>query len=193
MAIYYALTGAKKVSGFDLSSVSVELGNDRIKKQKLDNLLDNLVKLKAMDATKLNYEDNQFDLVIGHAVIHHVIKYPNIFEKLYRVMRPGAKAYFLEGLADFWIWKLHWIKMGEVEAGDVPIFSKEVRSKAAMFKTVNIIGDTLFYSLKAFWKRRPGKTGVKLLRCLHKIDEKVFKVIPYTRKFGSFSYIELIK
>jgi ubiquinone/menaquinone biosynthesis C-methylase UbiE len=189
-AIYYALSGAEKVSGFDISEVSIKIGNDLVNKQGLKRK----VNLSVMDASDLQYDDNVFDLIIGHGALHHVIKYPNIFEELYRVMKPGAKAYFLEGLADFPIWKLYWYMKGPVPDGDVPIFSKEIMQKAEMFSNVEINGDNFIYTIKTLlWKKNMGHFRRNILKYCKKIDEKLFYLFPKLRQWGSFSYIILQK
>jgi len=185
-ATYYALTGARKVAGFDIAETGIHRASERLKKQDLCDK----VKLFVMDASNLNFPDNEFELVIGHGVLHHVIKYPNIFEELYRVMKPGSKAFFYEGLADFPLWRLHWKLQGEVPQGDVPIFAKEIRSKAEMFTDVEILGDTFLSSFKHFiWKRKMGSLRCATLKILKKIDDLMFSIYPPLRHWGGFCYI----
>jgi ubiquinone/menaquinone biosynthesis C-methylase UbiE len=190
MAIYYALTGARQVDGFDLAEEGVRRGQARVQAHGLADR----IQLQPMDASNLTYPDEAFDLVIGHGVLHHVIKYPNIFEHLHRVMKPGTKAYFLEGLADFPLFKLWWKIKGEVPEGDVPIFSAEIRRMTHMFGEVRIIGDTFSHALKHFvWKRNPGLLRRAVLRSTHTVDRALFTAIPALRRWGSFSYIVLTK
>jgi SAM-dependent methyltransferase len=147
-----------------------------------------------MDAGRLDYENEEFDVVVGHGALHHVIKYPNVFEELHRVMKPGSKAYFLEGLADFPVWKLWWKMKGEVPDGDVPIYANEIRRRANRFSHVEIIGDTLFLAPKVLiWKAELGLLRRALLRALGRADEFAFRVMPSLRRWGSFSYIVLTK
>jgi ubiquinone/menaquinone biosynthesis C-methylase UbiE len=189
-AVYFALTGASRVSGFDISDVSIAMGRERLVKQGLADK----VELRVMDATNLDYPDETFDVVVGHAALHHVIKYPNVFEELHRVMKKGAKAYFLEGLADFPIWRLWWKVKGEVPDGDVPIFSDEIKRLASGFSDVEVIGDTFFFAPKVFlWKRDGGLLRRTLLRSLRDLDRVAFGLVPSLRRWGSFSYIVLTK
>ena len=109
-ATYFAIDGAKEVFGFDISESAIRSGKERLEIQDLSHKLH----LEVKDATQLDYPDDNFEIAIGHGVLHHVIKYPNIFEELYRVMKPNTKAYFLEGLADFPLWKLWWKIKGQV-------------------------------------------------------------------------------
>jgi ubiquinone/menaquinone biosynthesis C-methylase UbiE len=49
---------------------------------------------RVADAERIPYEDNSFDLVIGHAVLHHI---PDVAEAMYEVMRvlkPGGRFVF---------------------------------------------------------------------------------------------------
>jgi len=70
-SIYFALTGAKKVKGFDISDTAIRRGRERVAVQGLREK----IQLDVMNATRLAYPDNSFDIVIGKGVLHHVIKY----------------------------------------------------------------------------------------------------------------------
>lgn len=189
-SVYYALTGAKKVFGFDLAESGVRRGQDLACRHGLADK----VSLTVMDATNLGYPDNSFDMVIGQGVLHHVIKYPGVFDELYRVMKPGAKVYFHEGLADFPLFNLWWRLKGEVDQGDTPIHAEEVRKLAHQFSDVQIIGDTFLFSVKTFiWKPSVGKVGRFTLKACKNLDNFLFRVCPPLRAWGAFSYIVITK
>jgi ubiquinone/menaquinone biosynthesis C-methylase UbiE len=46
---------------------------------------------KVADAEKLPYDDGEFDLVIGHAVIHHIPDVELAFTEMLRVLKPGGR------------------------------------------------------------------------------------------------------
>lgn len=46
---------------------------------------------QAADAEELPYDDNTFDLVIGHAVIHHIPDVDKAFREMFRVLKPGGR------------------------------------------------------------------------------------------------------
>lgn len=46
---------------------------------------------QAADAETLPYDDNTFDLVIGHAVIHHIPDVDKAFREMFRVLKPGGR------------------------------------------------------------------------------------------------------
>ena len=189
-AMYFALTGARQVAAFDIAESGIVRARERAQRQGLSDK----VKLFVMDASQLTFPDGEFELVIGCGVLHHVIKYPNIFEEMYRVMKPGSKAFFCEGLADFPLWTLHWRMKGEVPQGDVPIFSKEIRRKAHMFSAIEIQGDCFLYALRHFiWRRELGLARRMALRTLKKTDEYLFSICPPLRRWGGTCYIGLTK
>ena len=52
------------------------------------------VRAARADAESLPFADDSFDLVFGHAVLHHLPDLPRAFAELYRVLRPGGRMVF---------------------------------------------------------------------------------------------------
>lgn len=52
------------------------------------------VTTKVADAEKLPFDDEQFDLVIGHAVLHHLPDLDQAFSEFFRVLKPGGQVVF---------------------------------------------------------------------------------------------------
>ena len=46
---------------------------------------------KVANAQRLPYDDDTFDLVIGHAVIHHIPDVEGAFREMLRVLKPGGR------------------------------------------------------------------------------------------------------
>lgn len=46
---------------------------------------------KAADAEGLPFDDNSFDLVVGHAVLHHLPDVPGALAECFRVLKPGGR------------------------------------------------------------------------------------------------------
>jgi ubiquinone/menaquinone biosynthesis C-methylase UbiE len=46
---------------------------------------------RVADAERLPYADATFDLVVGHAVIHHVVDVEQAFREMLRVLKPGGR------------------------------------------------------------------------------------------------------
>ena len=49
---------------------------------------------RVADAETLPYDDNTFDLVVGHAVLHHIPDLDQCFREIVRVLRPGGRFVF---------------------------------------------------------------------------------------------------
>jgi SAM-dependent methyltransferase len=52
------------------------------------------VTTRVCDAEELPFEDGSFDLVIGHAVLHHIPDLDQAWREIHRVLRPGGLAVF---------------------------------------------------------------------------------------------------
>jgi ubiquinone/menaquinone biosynthesis C-methylase UbiE len=52
------------------------------------------VRTQVADAEQLPFEDGSFDLVLGHAVLHHIPDLPRAFAEFQRVLSPGGTVLF---------------------------------------------------------------------------------------------------
>jgi ubiquinone/menaquinone biosynthesis C-methylase UbiE len=71
--------------GCDISQGMLDVCGDNAEKLGIK------VHLKQADAERLPYDDESFDLVIGHAVLHHLPDLDTSFREIHRVLRPGGK------------------------------------------------------------------------------------------------------
>ena len=113
-SIHLAQLGGR-VSGFDLSGVAIEHARNRAEHNGLE------IRFDEADAAALPYEDGEFDIALGVAALHHVIKYPGTADELLRVLRPGGLAVFTENFGHNPFLELgRRLSMRELEgAGDV--------------------------------------------------------------------------
>jgi len=78
----------KKGSVTDLSPGMVQVALRNAENLGLD------VDGRVADAERIPYEDNSFDLVIGHAVLHHIPDVPAAMREVLRVLKPGGRFVF---------------------------------------------------------------------------------------------------
>lgn len=167
MGIALATLGFQ-VAGFDLSDTGIEVAKTAAKKAGVEQR----TVFEVANAQQLPFADNSFDLVIGKAVLHHVIKYEGCGPELHRIMKPGAEALFLEGAAgNPLIAQARKFTIQE-ELGDVPLTSSNINAFATDFKNVAIKGYFFLYMFKRFGysssdetlpnqgKNRIGKSGL---------------------------------
>ena len=77
------------LTSIDLTKQAIETTTERFK---LYNLK---ADIKQMNAESMGFDDNTFDFVISWGVIHHSGSMQNILNEIYRVLKPGGKAYLM--------------------------------------------------------------------------------------------------
>ena len=81
----------KKITGIDISEISIKKAKERTK-----NLGAN-VELKVDNCEKTSFENNQFDLVYGHGILHH-LEFSKCLDEILRILKPGGSLLFVEPL-----------------------------------------------------------------------------------------------
>ncbi|SDC61516.1 class I SAM-dependent methyltransferase [Actinokineospora iranica] len=79
---------AKKGFVTDLSPGMVQVALRNAESLGLD------VEGRVADAERIPYDDDSFDLVVGHAVLHHIPDIPAAFAEIHRVLKPGGRFVF---------------------------------------------------------------------------------------------------
>ena len=85
--------GGALVSAFDISAEAVRKTREVLASDGLSERC----RVEQMGAERLDYPDDHFDLSIGFAILHHLDLELSLAE-LYRVLKPGGVAYFVEPL-----------------------------------------------------------------------------------------------
>lgn len=81
----FAKAGAD-YTGVDLTEAAVELARKRFAVSGLSG------KFQTADAENLKFEDESFDLVYSHGVLHHTPDTARAVNEIWRVLRPGGRA-----------------------------------------------------------------------------------------------------
>ena len=89
---FVAEHGADNVVGIDISPVGIDKAAAEAKKRGLEN-----ISFRVMDAERLEFADNSFDLICGSAILHH-LDLERAYAELSRVLRPTGSALFVEPL-----------------------------------------------------------------------------------------------
>jgi ubiquinone/menaquinone biosynthesis C-methylase UbiE len=94
-SVFFAMHGAE-VYGFDLSSAGIRMADEIASA----NGVGDRCHFRVANVSAMPYEDESFDVVVYNAVLHHVFKYPNVKEETFRVLKPGGRLFFAEGVRD---------------------------------------------------------------------------------------------
>jgi len=172
-SVHLAQLGGR-VSGFDLSEVAIEHARARAGHNELD------IRFDTASAAELPYEDDEFDVVVGIAALHHVIKYPGTADELLRVLRPRGLAVFTENLGHNPLLEVgRRLSMRSVEgAGDVILTETSIRDWAAGFSRVGIEPYSFLLMAKRVFPRR-----YALLSALQMLDEELLRLLPGLRRY----------
>ena len=82
----------KKGVGIDISEARIELAKSIAKKNNLKNIV-----FFVMDATKTTFEDEEFDIIRGTGILHHLDLNLSLNE-VSRILKNNGKAFFVEPL-----------------------------------------------------------------------------------------------
>lgn len=96
MSMKYLAAGADKVAAIDISEVYVEDLRGRAQDAGYEP---SRCDFRAMDAHKLDFPDESFDLVVGYGILHH-LEPAVAFSEIYRVLKPNGRVLLQEPLAD---------------------------------------------------------------------------------------------
>jgi SAM-dependent methyltransferase len=131
---------ARSFTGVDLTQYAVNSTTRRMQQFGLDRPN---IKILRMDAEKLEFDDNSFDLVWSWGVIHHSSNTRQVLKEIHRVLRPGGIATTMVYHRNFWnyyiysgffggVVKRHLFKSGSLHA----VRQTEIDGALARFYTI---------------------------------------------------------
>ena len=171
-SIHLAQLGAR-VSGFDLSDVAISHARARGEHNNIE------IRFDVAEAASLPYRDDEFDVVVGIAALHHVIKYPGTADELLRVLRPGGLVLFTENFGHNALLEAgRRLSMRSLQgAGDVILTEASIRDWASGFSQVEIEPYSLLLMAKRVFPRHH-----RVLSVLHALDEEILLALPGLRR-----------
>jgi len=190
MTAELAALGAK-VYSFDISDQAVEETKQFLEN---NNLL-SLCSINKMAAESLEYNDNEFDIIFGFAILHHLDIKLSIGE-LYRVMKPGGVAYFAEPLeGNPFLWLYRKLTPNYRTPDEKPIVIEEFKlliDDFSQFEHEEYYLTALF-AFVLIYLPYVSKYYDAVSRSLQKLDRKLLKIFPALGKFAWYSIFTIRK
>lgn len=121
--------GAAKVEAIDISEGMIEQARET-------NNNDERANFQVMNAEELTFEDNQFDIVFGGAILHH-LDLDKAFNEIKRVLKPNGYAVFVEPLGHNPIVNYYRSKTPEARTPfEHPLLKKDFKLAKTIFSKV---------------------------------------------------------
>lgn len=164
---YSIAPACKSITAIDISDVAIALG-----KKKAGDLGINNSKFMVMNAEKMDFSTNSFDVVFGRGFIHH-LDIPRAFAEVGRVLKPNGTALFWEPLGHNKLINSYRNKTPESRTIDEhPLLKKDIEFAKMYFSNVNL----RFYGLCSLLSVpfRDTRLGDIILKITSSIDKILF-------------------
>jgi ubiquinone/menaquinone biosynthesis C-methylase UbiE len=174
---FFLVEHGAKVTGIDICQEAVELAQ----KEALAKAMSD-IKFLVMDAERMQFENNSFDLICGNGILHH-LNLQNSIPELARVLKSGGKAIFFEPMGHNPAINLFRKLTPKLRTkSEHPLTIKDLKFMQHFFDKVNCQFFHLFsLSLIPF---RNTKIFSGLIKTLDKLDNKFLEYFPMLRKFA---------
>lgn len=174
---------ARSATGIDISDVAIEKGRKQARAAGLHN-----VHLHAMDAERMSFADDSFDLIFGSGIIHHLDIGHSLAETA-RLLRPGGRVVFAEPLGHNPAIELYHRLTPEARA---PNAHPLLRRDFAEFDKIFSVASYRFYGLSTLavvpFRHTAAKRG--LLKVMQTFDRALF-ALPAVKWWACYALIEV--
>ena len=157
----------KKITGIDISDVSISKAKERFK----DN---NSIELLVDNCEQTKFENEKFDLVYGLGILHH-LQVSKCITEISRILKYNGKLLFIEPLGTNPFIKLYRTLTPKSRSKDEhPLVSKDFEFIKSKFKNVNL----KYYGFLTliFFPLYKSPENSKIFKTLAKIDQLLFKI-----------------
>jgi len=184
-AIFLAKKGARVVA-IDISQEGVNLTRAKAK----INGVDDRVEVRQMSAEETNFSDNEFDYVLGNAILHH-LDIDRAKKEVYRILKDGGCAIFREPVifdkALDIVRKAIPYRQPNLTEDERPLSRADIESFSGGFSCAEWWPFEAISRIHFLFKDR------HIVKFLFKLDYFLFKKIPFMERFSSSAVIWCVK
>lgn len=173
------------VAGCDISPGSIEVAAQVARANGLQSRL----RFDAMICEKLAYEDNQFDLVLMHAAMHHC-DIDQVSKEIWRVLKPGGRAVLIEDYAYHPLMNLY---RRLTPASHTPEEEALTDEDLAVIASRFSYCEYKFFGLVNLVETSCHPLMVRLKPVLRAVDGYLYKRLPRAQKYSKLVEVFLVK
>jgi ubiquinone/menaquinone biosynthesis C-methylase UbiE len=117
------VSGGAIGTGIDISPAAIKLAKQNFESRNLD------ATFILMDGENMSFNDNSFDVVYCHTVLHFTPDPDALLGEIYRVLKPGGQAILMTINRHSWLYVLHRLARLKIDYMDAPVFNKYTYSE----------------------------------------------------------------
>jgi ubiquinone/menaquinone biosynthesis C-methylase UbiE len=146
--------GGAQVVGVDLAPHSIELAQHNFEQRGLTG------EFYVMNGERMEFEDNSFDVVYCHTVLHFTPNPSAMVSEIHRVLKPGGLAIIMTVNKRSWLNVLHKVMKTQIDHLDSPVFHRytisQFRALLDRFSEIKIIPERFPVATKVHegWKAK---------------------------------------
>ena len=180
LTVYLACLGFN-VTGVDISSEAKVCGEYLAARVGVADRCD----FHAESLEAVSVGDSSMHFVIGHASLHHFIKYEGVPRELYRILKDGGKGYFADAYGENKLYHLFHDKEKMKRLGDVTLTKRLIESYFNEFELEIIPTDWFVMLDKLFLKILP-KAWNPMVRKISLVNYYIDRNIPVSSRLALF-------
>jgi ubiquinone/menaquinone biosynthesis C-methylase UbiE len=166
------------VVGIDISPGSVDIAHRR----SVADGLDDRIEFRVMNAEKLEFPDNSFDVICGTGILHH-LDLERGYREILRVLKPGGYAVFTEPLGHNPLINMYRNRTPDIRTPDEhPLLAADLETARRIFPRVEFRHFHILSLGSVLFARTPLFKPVYAIAEL--VDRTLMRVIPPLRKMA---------
>jgi SAM-dependent methyltransferase len=130
------------------------------------------------DLASLPLPDSSIDYIIGHAALHHFIKYEGVAPEFARVLRPGGEGYFADSFGENKLYHLFHDKKKMRRLGDVSLTKSLVERCFTPYFDVELHPTDWFVMFDKLYERLLPSLAQPILRRISRVHFWLDRKIP---------------
>jgi ubiquinone/menaquinone biosynthesis C-methylase UbiE len=187
-ALRLCRNGARHVTGFDISEAEVDEARALMAEEGYGDRSTFLV----CDAHATPFEDNQFDLVVGDGILHH-LNVEKALKEIRRILKRGSAAYFVEPMVHNPILRMGRALTPTARTEDEhPFTEADWRTCAQVFPNFeHFERELITIPLMPLNLALPERHQRRMAQAVHAWDRRLMARAPRLRKYARLTFLTL--